>query len=292
MPPPMLTKLIAGHVRGRRCPGCKGNESRVLQRKRIVVDSVHECSRCGLYFRATGLQGTRVAHWYYSRLYLGDGGMATAPRVLPIPELLEWVRASGKDRSELVGRVLASLKQPPPWICVIGASWGYEVLSLRSLGIPTWGVELGDDRREFGVNNYDLKLFRTVADGLTEFGPGGVFVSSHVVEHIPGLQEFVWGLRSDSAPVAQIHITPRVEPMNASTARTIGREHPIGVTCRFWRTLASSTGDAVELAHHRPAGASAASELVCVLFRPEARLNQSSFEWTSSSEPLPPGPEK
>jgi hypothetical protein len=264
-----LADLVAGTLGGARCPNCDAGRGEVRVRKSVPLATVRACHGCGLYYRPTGLQGSGFARWYYSNLYT-DVGIATNPEVRPKAEVLAWARREGKDRTALVTRAVSFLAAPPPWIAVLGASWGYEVMTLSELGFCAWGIEAADDRRAFGQRHYGVELYQTVAEGVARHGPGGVILSSHVIEHIARLSTFLAEVERTARPVAHLHVTPRVEPLSPETATQIGREHPIGLTTDFWRTTAARLGRALALTFHQPAATTSACELVALLMDPAA----------------------
>jgi hypothetical protein len=235
----------------------------------MPLATVHACESCGLYYRATGLQGSGFARWYYSNLYTAVG-IATNPEVRPKAEVLAWARREGKDRTALVRHTLGLLAAPPPWIAVFGASWGYEVMMLAELGFKTWGVEAADDRRTFGQRNYGVELHPTIAEGVARHGPGGLIVSSHVIEHVARLSDLLDEIERSARPVAQLHIAPRVEPLSPATATQIGREHPIGVTTDFWQRTARRLERDLGLTFNQPLGTTSPCELVALLVAHDA----------------------
>jgi hypothetical protein len=164
---------------------------------------------------------------------------------------------------------------------VLGASWGYEVMLLETLGLRAWGVEAAEDRRAFGRRHYGVDLVASFEEGVARHGQGGVVVSSHVLEHIARLSEFMRDLERTAAPVAQLHITPKVEPLGPQTACLIGREHPIGVTRAFWERLPSAPGTQRMTHFHAPAGEDPAhpSELIAVSVATSALAAGAAFDF-------------
>ena len=148
----------------------------------------------------------------------------------------EQMRVEGKDRTELVREFVS----PPATICVFGCSWGYELLSLRRAGYRAFGVELSSTRREFGRKHLGLPIFPHVRAVPPEYHSVDVVLSSHVLEHIPALDEILSDIVQTTRPRLQLHITPSVESIDRYPHRRtlIGREHPIGVTRRYWERAA------------------------------------------------------
>ncbi|MBI1383078.1 MAG: hypothetical protein GC161_18575 [Planctomycetaceae bacterium] len=259
--------LVAGHLLGNRCPNCASHHGELLARKHGGLGSIYRCAGCALYYRPTGLQGERVTRWYYSFCYGDDPHFTTAPVEDPTRALAQ-ARAAGKDRSALVEAALAALPAGQRSICVLGASWGYELLTFARLGVPLYGIEPGEHRREHGRKHFGLELYPSVDAAAAAGRSGGLLFSSHVLEHVPNLSDTLDELAAALAPALSLHLTPRVDPFDTSRASAIGREHPIGVTLAFWRRRAAALGAPLFLAHHRPEPGAPASETLALVARP------------------------
>lgn len=262
-----LADLVAGHARGNPCPNCRRRGGPVVIRKHGGLGSIYRCDACGLLYRPTGLQSGRVARWYYSVLYGDDAALTTAP-VENRDEALSKARLGGKDRNALVAPLLAALPEGARSIGVFGASWGYELLAFADLGVPVWGIEPGDSRREQGRRAFGLELYPSIAEAARAGRGGGVLFSSHVLEHIPAVATALDEVLSVLRPAVQLHITPRVDPLTPAIGPIIGREHPLGVTAAFWRLWSERHGLAVRLEAHRPPSEPTPCELVAVLAAP------------------------
>lgn len=265
-----LADVVAGHLRGNPCPNCgtRARPDRPLYRKHFGVASVYQCRGCELLFRPTGLQSTAVARWYYSRLY-GDQGIATEPTTTDRATALARARAADKDRSPLVEALLPLVPESARHVGVLGASWGYELLCLEHLGVPLYGIEPGEPRREHGKRSFGLELHASVADAAKAGHRGGIVISSHVLEHIPRLTDVLDEVDRELAPVLHLHLTPRVDPLTPRIAVVIGREHPLGVTEAFWMKRAAERGWAIRLASHVPEPAVSLGETLAALARPD-----------------------
>jgi hypothetical protein len=262
-----LADLLAGHLRGNPCPNCRGKEVTRIVTKHLGLGSIYRCQSCALYFRPTGLQTGRVARWYYSTLYR-DQGIATAPLTGDREAALVMAQQAGKDRSSLIETVLPLLPEEERRIGVLGASWGYELLCLERLGLPLYGVEPGDARREHGRARFGLDLHPTPEAAAAAGHHGGVVFSSHVLEHIPALDDALDAIEHALAPALQVHLTPRVEPPIDDFSASIGREHPLGVTEAFWRRRADRTAmHLVALGAHRPSPDERYCETLAILQR-------------------------
>ncbi|MBL8783451.1 MAG: hypothetical protein JNJ59_01010 [Deltaproteobacteria bacterium] len=262
-----LADLLAGHVRGLRCPSCGARGASEVLKKHLGVASIYRCGACELLFRPTGLQTGRVAAWYYSRLY-GNQGIATEPQDDTRETALVRAREAGKDRSTLVATLLPLLPEGARTIGVVGASWGYELLCMEHLGLPLYGIEPGEPRREHGKRRFGLALFADAREARAAGHGGGLVMSSHVLEHIAELEATLDAVQRELTPFMQVHVTPRVDPFTSELAPTIGREHPLGVTEAFWRRWAARHGRAVSFRTHRPEPHMPAGELVTIVYDP------------------------
>ncbi|MCB9734365.1 MAG: hypothetical protein H6745_17375 [Deltaproteobacteria bacterium] len=247
-------------------PRRRGGE-RVIK-KHGGLGSIYRCAGCGLLFRPTGLQTGPIARWYYSVIY-GDGEI-TRSLAEDRDVAVAHARAGGKDRGALVEPLLDALPSAAQSIGVLGASWGYELLAFEDLGVPVWGIEPGDRRRAHGQRAFGLELYPTIEAARRAGRGGGVLFSSHVLEHIPTLGATLTEALTTLKPAAQLHITPRVDPLTPAVGPVIGREHPLGVTAEFWRRWAASHGLAVRLAAHQPPSEPIPCEMVALVAPPGA----------------------
>lgn len=261
-----VADLVAGHLRGNPCPCCGERGARRLFAKHLGLGSVYRCGRCALLFRPTGLQTGAVARWYYSVVY-GDQGIATEPTTTDREVARARARAAGKDRARLVASLLERVPIGEREVGVLGASWGYELLCLDPLGVPTWGIELGDARREHGRKAFGLELHASIGAARAAGRRGGVLMSSHVLEHVPRLDALLDEVDRELAPAVQVHVTPRVDPPTAAVASVIGREHPLGITEAFWTRRAARTGARLELAARASTPGGPSDETIAVLVR-------------------------
>ena len=256
--------VATGLLLGNRCPNCRSRDSRTIHPKR-KLNAVYQCQTCLVLFRSVGLQNSKVADFYYSSIYDGQG-IATLPAVMKREEVIELARRESKDRSSLLD-TLIDIWGNVGSVGVFGATWGYEMMTFEKLGLPVWGVELGDLRREFGRRHYGLDIAKCV-DSVPRIHESSLIFSSHVLEHIPELETALQGITSRPEIVYQIHITPRVDPIGGSTVRnSVGREHPIGVTHDFWTRWAQRNDWTVQQFFHEPSGEDGANELLSILCR-------------------------
>lgn len=256
--------VVTGRLLGNRCPNCHSRTSKVVYPKRIV-NAVFQCQNCFLLFRPVGIQNSKVADLYYSSVY-GSQGIATLPEVMHRDEVIALARRKSKDRSSLL-ETLIGIWGGVGSVGVFGATWGYEMMTFERLGLPVWGVELGDTRREFGRRHYGLNISKSISL-VCDIDPDSVILSSHVLEHIPELELALKTICARPEITYQIHITPRVDPIGVPHASsTVGREHPLGVTCQFWKEWARRNDWMVQQFFHAPSSGDGQIELLSILCR-------------------------
>ncbi len=234
-----------GAATGSACPNCGRKRNPPVARKNAGLIAVRRCAGCELLYRPVGFEGGFLLEAYYSFVYT-RAGLATAPQLAKEPaELARRMAADGRDRSTLVESVVPS----PARICILGCSWGYEMLPLRQRGYDVFGIELSRTRRAFGREKLGLPIYPSVEHAAAEAGSVDVILSSHVLEHVPKVSQLVEAVTLALQPTSQIHVTPYVEEYGPRNSSLIGREHPIGVTRAFWSRSSGALGLRLEFRH-------------------------------------------
>ncbi|HEY8154712.1 MAG TPA: methyltransferase domain-containing protein [Myxococcota bacterium] len=258
--------LGIGRMLGARCPNCSRRPERPpLLNRHHGLSPVYACEGCGLYYRPAAFRGGRVLELYYSLLYNERGITTEMPAEVDRSAILASVLGTEKDRAPEVRRLLGSQRAN---ICVWGCSWGYELLPLVDLGHRVVGIEIGSTRRAFGRDRLGLEIVATAGEAAASLGSVDLLLSSHVLEHVPRLDHLLDQVDTVLAPRRQLHFTPSVEDVgrNPLSDSLIGREHPLGVTRRFWEGRARRSG--LDLAFEvRGQSATSCGEACAVLTR-------------------------
>jgi hypothetical protein len=233
--------LLAGIVRGSRCPSCGSRRADPLRSPGRSLQITRSCRDCGVFFRPTGLQRGRIPELYYSLVY--EAGLATSDEAVSHLDLRSRLSSQeGKRRSELVHALFG----PPQAgeIVVFGCSWGYEVSELIGAGYAAFGIELSEKRRGWGRSRLGLPIYESAGAAAADGRSPSLVLSSHVLEHIPEVEAVLDELQRWLRPTWHLHITPFVDDYrtNAARAHTIGREHPLGISTAFWRHWCSKHG--------------------------------------------------
>ncbi|HLK36949.1 MAG TPA: methyltransferase domain-containing protein [Polyangiaceae bacterium] len=261
-----------GRLRGSSCPNCDaapGRSSR-LYAGRFHAFSVYRCHECAVLYRPVGIRG-KWLDLYYSRLYANADLATDLERAGDPAGISARMAAEGKHRVALVEGVLGE-RASPPSLCIVGCSWGYELLPFRERGYDVFGIEVGSVRREHGKRKLGLSIYATPEEAAAERGRVDVALSSHMLEHVPRVTDLVKAITYRLAPSVQVHITPYVDSVETdpSLARIIGREHPLGITAEFWRRFAANNGQHLDCRVDAYEPGRACGELVAVLRAPTA----------------------
>lgn len=237
-----LCDTAIGAATGSACPNCGHKRNPAIVRRHAQFIAVRKCLGCELLYRPVGFVRGILPDLYYSFLYT-SAGLATTRGFASDPEELERrMCEEGKDRTALI----QGLVSPPAKLCVLGCSWGYEMLPLIRRGYTVFGVELSRTRRAFGRRRLGLQIYATLEDAAEDHPHTDVLLSSHVLEHVPRVTSLVETATRALHPNLQVHVTPNVEGFGERNSALIGREHPIGVTGAYWKRLATALHLAVE----------------------------------------------
>jgi hypothetical protein len=215
---------------------------------------------------------------YYGLLY-SDQGIATSPKLTSVANAVSESAAAGKDRTEIISKVLDAIcpEDPDRTVAVIGASWGYELMALGQRGIPSFGIELSDQMRRIGSEQYELSMYRTPDEAAAAGRRAQLVFSSHALEHIPRLSRFLLSIQNSLTPTAHCHITPLAESHEGIRTSSVGVHHPIGLTVEFWRRWSEHNGLSCRLYEHQPSRRDAYCELIAVAAESNALLPPVNF---------------
>ncbi len=241
--------------------------------KRLGFANIMRCRNCKLLYRPTGFRSGLLTGMYYGLLY-SDQGIATSPKRTSVENAVSESAAAGKDRTEIVSKVLDAIYPVDSGrtVAVIGASWGYEVLALTQRGIPSFGIELSDRMRQIGSKQYGLSMYSTPEDAAAVGRRAQLVFSSHALEHIPGLTRFLLSTQSCLSPTVHCHITPLVESRNGIRTSSVGVHHPIGLTVEYWRRWGEQNRLSYRLYEHQPSKRDGYCELLAVAASSSALL--------------------
>jgi hypothetical protein len=237
--------LLLGRMGGDSCPNCgvSGKRNPIVVPRHGGISPIFECANCQIHYRPVGIKEGKLLQFYYSHLYGGVKVPNSRDR-----EIAERGVEEKSDRSKTLAPIVESFGSRKPRICVLGCSWGYEMKPLGQLGCEVIGIELSTTHREFGQSVLKLSIFANELEVAREVGQVDILMSSHVLEHVPAATALLDRISKALTPTVQVHFTPCVEAMGKDVIVNglVGREHPLGITRKFWQWYGKSRGLTVE----------------------------------------------
>lgn len=174
------------------CPSCKNDNGFTLVDTKYFVTKLYKCNSCKLQFRFP-LDSKKTNEKFYQFEYVEEGDNFTThmPSDLEIEELKKINFNSSSNRSiERVIPIVQSFYKELTKVKLIdyGASWGYMSYQFKQLGMHVQSYEISIPRAQFGNTKLGLDIKTNSQDLSPE---QDVFFSSHVIEHVPVVSEFL-----------------------------------------------------------------------------------------------------
>jgi 2-polyprenyl-3-methyl-5-hydroxy-6-metoxy-1,4-benzoquinol methylase len=171
---------------GLACPSCGMKGGSLVDRKYIVT-SLCRCKNCNLLYRmptTSEEENERI----YQRVYK-EGFTTTMPSDDVLKALLaSHFRGGEKDYSRYV-EVLRSLGlKSGDRLFDFGCSWGYGSWQLAKAGFAVDAYEISKPRANFAAEKLGVNI---VDSSKIEPGVYDVFFSSHVIEHVPSVNNLI-----------------------------------------------------------------------------------------------------
>lgn len=176
----------------RRCPCCGGAEVAEIDRK-AVVTRLLQCQRCALNFRWPR-DDSRWLQNFYQQAYSIDQPLMTE---LPSQDELARLKADNFSEHPDYSGYLNQLAGRGRRILDYGCSWGYNVYKLSRDGFCVEGFELSRPRADYGCRNLGVTIH---TDSSQIQGCYDVIFSSHVIEHLPSIPDFLAFVRRHLSP--------------------------------------------------------------------------------------------
>jgi 2-polyprenyl-3-methyl-5-hydroxy-6-metoxy-1,4-benzoquinol methylase len=223
------------HHARRTCPNCDCAQYRPVKRKYLVTALVR-CENCQILFRIP-TDAPSFAADFYQEAY--ESGFTTD---CPSPDELQTLKAnrfvgSPKDFSSRL-RLLKALSIPRgARIVDYGASWGYGSWQMQTAGWDVTGYEISAPRARYAREMVGVPVFDNL-DAVS--GLFDVFFSSHVLEHVPRVDDAFQIARRFLRPRGLfIAFTPngceaRMETDTDRYHRSWGAVHPVCLDDRFY----------------------------------------------------------
>ncbi|MEM9196214.1 MAG: methyltransferase domain-containing protein [Pseudomonadota bacterium] len=169
------------------CPNCGADGGEVIDRK-YMITSLARCPACGILYRQP-ITTQAEADSFYEADYKTDKTGTPQDPDHPRYQDVAFLRTI-KDQSDYV-RVLMDLGLAPGTrIFDYGCSWGYGTGQLKHAGFAMSGYEIDPRNRVFARDVIGIDI---VDDywAHAEAAPGAydVWFSSHVLEHLPSVEQ-------------------------------------------------------------------------------------------------------
>ena len=168
------------------CPSCGGSSGEVLDRK-YVVTSLRRCRDCSLLYRTPTTTAEENARFYQSDYE--ENTTTDTPERARLEELKQENFASLSTSYlkyiEVIEALGANNRQR---VMDFGCSWGYGSHQLQQAGFQVDAFEISRSRADYareklGVSVLEIKDMPSAAYD--------VFLSSHVIEHVPSVEEML-----------------------------------------------------------------------------------------------------
>lgn len=171
---------------GMACPSCGHSDSVVIDRKYLVT-SLRRCKHCQLLFRAPTTTLEENAS-FYQKAY--TQGFTTD---IPSDEQLKTYLSkaflgSERDYSTYIDIVRKANGTNGNKVFDFGCSWGYGSWQFSQNGFEVESFEISVPRAEFAKNRLGVKVHTSLSEVSGLFD---VVFSSHVLEHVPSVQESI-----------------------------------------------------------------------------------------------------
>lgn len=168
------------------CPSCDARKSKIVARKYLVT-TLRRCDVCQLLYRAP-TTSQRLYEKYYEKEY--QSGLTTElPNESGLQKLMaQNFKGTEKDFSRYIKILEALGVHKGSRILDYGCSWGYGCWQLENAGYNVVGYELSKERAAFARKMLSVEVVSGIHDICGEFD---VFFSTHVIEHIPNVANFL-----------------------------------------------------------------------------------------------------
>ena len=172
---------------GLACPSC-GNASnnQVIARKHLVT-RLKRCDQCQLLFRTPTTRASEDRSFYQNDY--SHGSTTDCPTD---EELSAYIDHSFENHENsyapYVELLVAAGAKEGTRLFEFGCSWGYGSWQFAQAGFEVESYEISTPRAEFAKKKLGVKTHSSLADVQ---GPFDIFFSSHVLEHVPSVQETI-----------------------------------------------------------------------------------------------------
>jgi 2-polyprenyl-3-methyl-5-hydroxy-6-metoxy-1,4-benzoquinol methylase len=182
-----LLRSILNFNQTKQCPNCTGRQLTIVDTK-FFFTRLYRCDTCKLNFRFP-VDTKEFLEKFYQSEYKADYSEVTLEIThLPSDEELEKMMSNNfYGKRNYSPFVKALTKSTTAKVLDYGCSWGYSLFQLKTAGYDAEGFEISKVRALFGK-----KLGVAINHNQNEVrNNNDLIMSSHAIEHLPVIQEFV-----------------------------------------------------------------------------------------------------
>lgn len=171
----------------KQCPNCDGKSLQLIDTK-YVVTKLYKCENCKLNFRFP-VDSKEFSENFYQEEYKADYS-TESKGITDLPsdeELAKMMANNFYGKRDYAPFVKALHKPPSAKVVDYGCSWGYSVFQLKKAGFDAEGFDVSMNRAKFG-EKIGVKIH---SDQQAVRQNNDVIMSSHAIEHLPVISDFV-----------------------------------------------------------------------------------------------------
>lgn len=177
-------KCLAGQ--GRACPSCGGSAGEVLDSKYLVT-SLRRCTRCALLFRVPTTSVEENASFYQDDYE--EDTTTDLPDEVQLSSLKQENFASlSTSYLNYIEVVRALGATSGSRVMDFGCSWGYGSHQLTAAGFDVDAFEISRPRARYARDKLGISVLEMGQIPSTTYD---VFLSCHVIEHVPSVEEML-----------------------------------------------------------------------------------------------------
>jgi hypothetical protein len=182
-----LVRSILDFNQPKRCPNCSGDQLTVVDTKYFFT-RLYKCQCCKLNFRFPVDTKEFLEKFYQSEYQADYSEISRTITQLPSDEdLKQMMKDNFYGKRDYSPFVKALTKSTSSKVIDYGCSWGYSLFQLKNAGYDAQGFEISKVRAAFGK-----KLGVAIHYNHDDVRDGNhLLMSSHAIEHLPVIQEFV-----------------------------------------------------------------------------------------------------
>lgn len=185
------------NLEGYGCPSC-GAKNSVLVDRKYFVTSLRRCRNCSLLFRAPTTSDREYERFYQEEY--SEGFTTDIPSEDELFKLKKNdFRNSGKDYSVFIEILKEIGYENGDLLLDYGCSWGYGSWQFANAGLKVVGYEVSRKRCAFARDKLGVDAHHELAR-LRGGRKVKFFFSSHVLEHIPRINDVIKFAREMVAP--------------------------------------------------------------------------------------------